>query len=206
MDRTRQLNQLGQHLAGVFQNRQQALENPAQYVHLRLWICPVALFTEDSHTFFMEQASAAFAQPPYRQRLLRVRYLSESLTAEYYAFKKPQAFQGAAQATEKLTHLTEADLQSLSGSRLQITSHVCSDAKIFKARQNPGELCQFTIDGQTKYVELGFDVVVPTRANQKPARFLMYDKGINRKDGKPIWGALQGPFQLEKINDLSALR
>ncbi|MEO1297451.1 MAG: chromophore lyase CpcT/CpeT [Cyanobacteria bacterium J06636_16] len=202
MDQTRQLNELGHCLAGVFQNRQQALENPAQFVHLRLWICPVVLFREDSHTFFMEQASASFTQPPYRQRLLRIRWLGDHLTAEYYALKQPQSFQGAAQATERLANLAESDLQPLIGSRLRVTSHACTNTTRFEARQLPGEWCQFTIEGRVKYVELGFDAIAPT-ARQEPAAFLMYDKGIDPENGKAIWGALQGPFQLEKIEALS---
>ncbi|MDJ0689048.1 MAG: CpcT/CpeT family chromophore lyase [Xenococcaceae cyanobacterium MO_188.B32] len=43
-----QLIALGTYLAGEFDNQQQALAEPAWYVHLRLWKRPVPLFTEDS--------------------------------------------------------------------------------------------------------------------------------------------------------------
>ncbi|MBE7379855.1 MAG: chromophore lyase CpcT/CpeT [Leptolyngbya sp. SIO1E4] len=208
MDHVTQLNQLGQCLAGVFQNRQQALAAPAWFVHLRLWSCPVALFTEDSFTFFIEQASAAFTQPPYRQRLLRVRWsqaaFTGDLTAEYYALKQPQAFQGAAQAPERLQALTPDDLQPLTGSRLQVTPQLRSAATCFEARHYPGERCQFAIDGEIKYVELAFDAISPVANSQEQAAFLMYDKGMDPDTGKATWGALRGPFELQKVEDLSA--
>ena len=204
MDHATRLDQLGKCLAGVFQNRQQALADPAWFVHLRLWIYPIALFAEDSHTFFLEQASAAFAQPPYRQRLLRIRWLADNLTAEYYALKQPIKFQGAAQAPERLTVLSKSDLQPLVGSCLQVTSHLKPSSICFEARHYPGEHCQFIIDGQTKYVQLAFYAVAPEPGSLEKSTFLMADKGIDPNTGKATWGALNGPFRLEKVEDLSS--
>ena len=189
-------------LAGVFQNRDQALADPAWFVHIRLWCHPVALFNEDSATFFIEQASAAFSQAPYRQRILRVRLIANELTAEYYALKDPSAFQGAAQDAAWLKTLTLDDLQSLSGSRLRVTVNSQVDAIRFEGRHYPGERCQFTVGGEGKWVELAFDAIAPLSDPEKTA-FWMYDKGINPATGKVIWGAKNGPFKLAKIEDLS---
>jgi hypothetical protein len=187
----------------VFQNRRQALAEPAWYVHLRLWSYPIALFTEDSVTFFIEQASAAYAQPPYRQRVLRLRSQAGDLTAEYYALKQPEAYRGATQAPERLAALTEEQLQSLQGSRLPVTVSPEGAMTRFVARQYPGERCQFSINGELKQVELGFDAIVPQPGSAEPAAFWMYDQGINPNTAEPTWGALKGPFQLLKIEDWS---
>ncbi|MEM9002179.1 MAG: chromophore lyase CpcT/CpeT [Cyanobacteria bacterium P01_F01_bin.86] len=204
MDDAIQLNTLGCCLAGVFQNRQQALADPVWFVHLKIWIYPVAIFTEDSHTFFIEQASANLSQPPYRQRLLRVRWLANQLTAEYYALKQPQVFQGAAQATERLTMLTEADLQPLKGACLPVKYRADSQGTYFEARHSPGERCQFVINGEFRYVELGFDAVAPSARSQQAPAFLMYDKGLDPETTQSTWGALNGPFRLEKVEDFSS--
>lgn len=213
MEHVTQLKQLGHCLAGVFQNREQALAEPAWFVHLRLWSYPVTLFTEDSFTFFIEQASAAFAQLPYRQRILRVRLLntnstelllSSDLTAEYYALKQPQAYQGATQSPERLKAITEDDLQPLSGSQLQVTSYQQQSVIRYEARQRPGERCQFIVNGEVKNVELAFDAFAPAIDSQEGATFLMYDKGIEPETGKVTWGAINGPFRLKKVEDFSS--
>lgn len=197
-----QFQRLGRCLAGAFQNRQQALAEPSWYVHLKLWIHPTALFAEDSLTFFMEQASAAYKQPPYRQRLLRLRLQATTLTAEYYALKQPEAFCGAAQSPARLAQLTTDDLQMLEGSTLLINSHSNDAETRFEARQYPGERCQFLVNGETKYVELAFDAIAPHSADRQQGSFLMYDKGIDPDTGKATWGALRGPFRLLKVEDL----
>ena len=213
MEYETQLNHLGRSLAGIFQNRQQALAEPAWVVHLRLWSYPVVLFSEDSFTFFIEQASAAFAQPPYRQRLLRVRWsngdsvkslTAGNLTAEYYALKQPQLYQGAAQNPERLSTLKEHDLQPLQCGRLRVTSQFQPNAICFQARQYPGERCQFFVNGEARYVELAFDAICPIASGQEQATFLMYDKGIDLITGKAIWGALKEPFRFKKIEDFSS--
>jgi hypothetical protein len=89
---------LARYMAGEFDNQQQALADPAWYVHLRLWQRPVPLFTEDSLTLFAEQANIVNLDKPYRPRILRL-YLSDttpaSLQVQYYMLKDPEAIRGA---------------------------------------------------------------------------------------------------------------
>ncbi|HEY9890145.1 MAG TPA: chromophore lyase CpcT/CpeT [Candidatus Obscuribacterales bacterium] len=205
MNPEEQFQQLSRCLAGIFQNREQALAEPAWYVHIRLWSCPIPLFREDSATFFIEQASAAYPQPPYRQRVLRLRSQATGLTAEYYALQEPTAFQGAAQEQERLQGLMITQLQPLVKSQLKITAQLQPDTCRFEARQLPGERCEFTVNGETKFVELAFDAIAPTAGSQAEAAFWMYDKGIDPNTGKATWGALNGPFKLKKVEDWSAL-
>ncbi|MDJ0543283.1 MAG: CpcT/CpeT family chromophore lyase, partial [Microcystis sp. M53601_WE4] len=56
--------------------------------------------------------------------------------------------------------------------------------------------CQFTYEGTTYQVALGFEV---TSHSLKT-----YDKGLDPGTGKGIWGALLGPYQYEKKQDFSA--
>lgn len=200
VDPSAQFKFLGHCLAGVFQNRQQALANPTWFVHLKLWIHPINLFTEDSIAFFLEQASAAYPQPPYRQRVLRIRPDVDGLVAEYYALQQPQSYQGAAQNPARLALLKENELQTLANSRLSISSRDEPTGRLFEGRQAPGEQCQFFVDGAVKYVQLAFDVL----ERNGNTTFKMYDKGIDPNTGNATWGALQGPFILQKIEDFSS--
>jgi len=189
---------LSRTLSGTFQNRDQALADPAWYVHLQLWCRPTSLFADDSVTFLLEQASAAFEQAPYRQRILRVREDHGQLTAEYYALKNPLAWQGSTQMPERLQALKSEDLQPLVNSRLSITTISDASTTRFEARQHPGKYCQFAVSGETKLVELAFDAIAPQAHSSSPAAFWMYDKGIDAVTNKPTWGALHGPFKLVK--------
>jgi hypothetical protein len=199
------LTQLSHCLAGVFQNREQALAEPAWYVHLKLWSYPVPLFA-DSATFFIEQASAAFNQPPYRQRVLRIFAPSanpEQIIAEYYALKSPHEFQGGAEEPQKLHRLTPDQLQSLSGSQLLVQAYELTHGTRFEARQPPGEYCRFAVNGEVKGVQLGFDAIAQAPSSAESSAFWMYDKGIDLQTGKTTWGATSGPFRLIKIQDWS---
>ncbi|MGF1458916.1 MAG: CpcT/CpeT family chromophore lyase [Leptolyngbyaceae cyanobacterium] len=196
---------LGRTLAGTFQNRAQALADPAWYVHIRLWCYPTQLFPQDGITFLIEQASAAYRQDPYRQRLLQIRQEADTLSAEYHALKHPLAFQGATQMPEQLQKLSSEDVQPLVNSQLLVRVVSTSTSTRFEARQSPGERCQFTIDGEVKAVELAFDAIAPHHPNQQSAAFWMYDKGIDTATSKPTWGAIHGPFKLDKVADASAI-
>lgn len=204
MDQAQALRSLAECLAGSFQNRKQALADPTWYVHFRIWMRPVALFTEDSVTLFIEQASAAYAQPPYRQRVLRLSLTGTDLTAEYYALKDPSQFQGATQAVERLRQMTVEDLVPLQGSRLKVVVSIQHGRSHFEARHYPGERCEFSVNGEAKVVELAFDAIAPSVSSEQPAQFLMYDKGIDPATGNALWGAKFGPFNLEKDTDYSA--
>ena len=204
MELSEQFRQLSQCLAGVFQNREQALAAPVWFVHFKLWIYPTPLFAEDSATFFLEQASATYAQLPYRQRILRVQATADALSVEYYALKERLAWQGAAQSPERLKTLTPEHLQPLSGSRLPVTVYAEGDTTRFEARQRPNELCQFEVNGEMKWVKLAFDAIAPAPSSPASAAFWMYDQGIDPATGKATWGATNGPFKLDKIQDFSA--
>lgn len=186
-------------LSGIFQNREQALADPAWFVHLRLWCCPTPPLSAEEATFFIEQASAAFSQPPYRQRILQLRQGSEGITAEYFALKEPEKWRGASVQPERLNELSMDDLQRLQGSCLRVDANVERNATRFEARQFPGERCQFVVNGEKKFVELGFDAIAPLPHSATPTAFWMYDKGIDATTGKFTWGAINGPFKLIKV-------
>ena len=81
---------LGKYLAGEFDNQEQALAEPVWYVHLRMWLRPIDLFPEDSITLFAEQANIINLDRPYRQRIMRLKPGSDSLSAIQVQFYMPQ--------------------------------------------------------------------------------------------------------------------
>lgn len=197
------LIRLGHCLSGAFSNRQQALADPVWFVQLRLWCRPISVFRQDSLTFFLEQVNVAVSHSPYRQRVLRLRQEGTQLIAQYYALKQPDQFQGAAQAPERLAAIAPEDLRSLTGGCLLIQRQATTAGDRYEARHRPGERCQVEINGQPKQVELGFDALSPQPRQHQPPTFWMYDKGYDPHQQRYTWGALHGPFRLEKTVDYS---
>jgi hypothetical protein len=188
------LQTLAHHLAGEFDNRTQAIAEPAWFVHLKLWHCPVPLFAADSFTLFAEQANVLTIDRPYRQRLLRLQSSSEAnsaLQVQYYSFKDPGRFSGAGQQLERLQQVSLDEIELLPGCVLQVYSKTCSDGTIaFSATPPAAARCCFTYAGETRQVELGFE--------SRSQEFFSYDKGVDPKTGKALWGAIMGPYQFAK--------
>lgn len=191
---------LARYMAGEFDNQQQAIAEPAWYVHLRLWQRPVPLFTEDSLTLFAEQASILNLDHPYRPRILRLS-VSEatppSLQVQYYKVKDIEAIQGAGRRPELLRQLTTEQIEFLPGCILTVQPHqLGSNSYKFSASSATGSPCCFSYQGNTYQVSLGFEAT--------SAEFFSYDKGIDPVTGKATWGALLGPFRFTKRQDFAA--
>jgi CpeT/CpcT family (DUF1001) len=195
-----QLTALGRYMAGEFDNREQAIADPAWYVHLRLWQRPVSLFTEDSLTLYAEQANILKLDQPYRPRIIRLQERSQpqpSLHVQYYMIKDPALVQGAGSHPERLQNLTLEQIELLPGCTLEVTQQqTATNSYHFQATPPADCICRFTFRGQIIQVSLGFEA--------SPEAYLTYDKGIDIDTGKPIWGALLGPYRYTKCQDFSA--
>lgn len=182
-------------LAGEFDNREQALAEPAWYVHLRLWQVPVDLFVENSLSLFVEQVNIITPNNPYRQRIMQLRLNRSSgeqcLQVQYYMPKNPTVLAGAGRNRELLKGLKSSDLELLPGCILNINTQViAANSYRFIAKPPRDTNCCFTYQGKTIQVSLGFEVT--------SSQLLSYDKGIDLETGKATWGAILGPFSYIK--------
>ena len=203
-----QLIALGKYLAGEFDNQQQALAEPAWYVHLRLWKRPVPLFTEDSITLFAEQASVVNLDQPYRPRIFRLKQSEEDpqqLKVDYYMFQDISAVKGAGRNPDLLKQITTEQIEFLPNCSLNIKVEQFATGYCFETLKNsdrakPGSEadrpCTFTYQNNTYQVSLGFKVT--------ETELQTYDKGIDPQTGKAIWGALMGAYRFSKLQDFSS--
>ena len=186
-----ELINLSQYLLGEFDNKKQALEQPAWYVHLRLWQRRVNLFTEDSITLFAEQASVVNINQPYRPRILRLRD-RDSIEIEYYMFKDITKVLGGGSNPQKLSNITLEDIEFLPNCTLKVTTNLISpDNYCFTTSPLTETPCSFNYQGNNYQVFIGFEV---TKSELKT-----YDKGIDPNTGKGIWGALMGAYEFQKL-------
>ena len=181
------LKTLATYLAGEFDNQAQAFDEPAWYVPVRLWHRPLSIWRDRGFAFYAEQSNALKLDQPYRPRVFLISAPNGSIQMDYFQIKDPSPLRGGGRSPNKLTQLHPDNLIALPGCTLAVTP----GANEFSARPQPGCQCQFTVDGTVREVELGFDA--------GPSHLNTYDKGINPDTGKPIWGALMGPYRYQKI-------
>ncbi|MGC9502647.1 chromophore lyase CpcT/CpeT [Baaleninema sp.] len=185
-----QVNILARLLAGEFDNGEQARENPAWFVHIRLWHRPLPISIDGDLALFAEQAPALKLQQPYRQRVLVLKLGEVSpLRVEYKAFREPTKFKGAGANPQLLESLTQEDLEDLPGCVLEVSDR----AGVFVAEPPEGAKCCFQYDGKTRQVELGFEA--------SAGRFRSFDRGIDPETGRGLWGALMGAYDFQKLQD-----
>ena len=115
------LTALSTYLAGEFSNQVQAIEQPAWYVNLRLWIRPVPIFTDDSITLFAEQANILKLEQPYRPRILRLRQ-REEIEVEFYMFEDLATGKGAGQNRDKIEQITPNKIKFLPNCTLKVAT------------------------------------------------------------------------------------
>ena len=188
-----ELINLSQYLVGEFDNQKQALEQPAWYVHLRLWQRRIDLFTEDSMTLFAEQASVVNIDKPYRPRILRLRE-QNGLQIEYYMFKNITKVVGAGSNPEKLANITTEDIEFLPNCTLKVSTNIVSSNNYkFTTAPVTETPCSFNYQNNNYQVFIGFEA---TKSELKT-----YDKGIDPNTGKGIWGALMGAYEFQKLEN-----
>lgn len=191
-----QLEALAAYLAGEFDNQQQALEQPAWYVHLRLWIRPVPIFTQDSLTLYAEQANIIKLDQPYRPRILRLRQ-REEIEVEFYMFEDIATARGAGQNKDLIQQITPEKIKFLPNCTLKVaTEQLASGKYCFKTTPVTDKSCRVTYQGTTFQVFLGFEATAD--------ELQTYDKGIDPETGRGTWGALMGAYRFTKRQDFSA--
>ena len=188
-----ELNTLADYMTGEFENKAQAIADPAWFVHLRLWQKPVPLFQEDSITLFAEQANALYLDKPYRPRLMRIQAREDGkLQVQYYIPQDFTAIRGAGANPDRLQQFTPDEFELLPGCLLTVTwQQLSSNSYHFKAAIPPDAKCCFTFQGNTQQVNLGFEAA--------PEEFLSYDKGIDTNTGAAKWGAIMGAYRFKKL-------
>ena len=185
---TASLKTLATYLAGEFDNQAQAREEPVWYVPVRLWHRPLDFWRDRGFAFYAEQSNALKLDQPYRPRVFLVSELNGQIQVDYFQFKDASPVRGGGRSPEKLTQLSPDNLIALPGCTLTVTP----EPEQFAARSQPDCKCQFTVDGTVREVKLGFDAGL--------SHLNTYDQGIDPDTGKPIWGALMGPYQYQKMD------
>jgi CpeT/CpcT family (DUF1001) len=188
MTQSQALATLAQWLAGEFDNQKQAIDQPAWFVHLRLWHRPVRLRIEGNLALFAEQANVLQLDRPYRQRIAVLQPTGDAqiFRVQYWAFKQPDCFKRAGANPPLLELLSLEDLEPLPGCVLTVTQQ----GDRFTAEPPPDAKCYFQYEGKTRQVVLGFEV--------SETQFWSRDRGVDPETGAGLWGAMLGAYEYQK--------
>lgn len=186
---------LANYLTGEFTNQEQALAEPAWYVHLHLWHRPIVGLFSEGITFFAEQANVLKLDQPYRQRLLQLKEVASNplhIQVQYYKILIPTDFRGAGANPALLDNLTLEQVELLPDCVLDVTiSQPSFPDYYFEALPTSDRPCSFSYENKTYQVQLGFATSL--------GHFFSYDKGLNPLTGKAIWGAILGAYRFTKF-------
>lgn len=184
---------LAQWLAGEFENTAQSQEQPAWFVHLRLWHRPLPWRVDGNLALFAEQANVLYLDQPYRQRILVLQETASpnQLRVQYFAVPSPEQVRGAGANPALLQALNPADLEYLPGCELLVT---CTP-DTYTAKPPTGAKCCFQYNGEMRQVVLGFQAY--------SSRYLSYDRGVDPQTGQALWGAIMGAYDFQKCRDFA---
>ncbi|MGL5083971.1 MAG: chromophore lyase CpcT/CpeT [Microcoleaceae cyanobacterium] len=176
---------LAQWIAGDFSNQEQAVANPKDYAHIRVFFRPLSFDFFSGIGFYSEQVYDYDIWSPYRQGIHRFVAQENQVYIENYSLKDGFLYAGAGHEPEILKTIRPDSIQR---------RYNCS--MIFKREGNlllggvEGEHCLIERDGQQTYLISTVELTETT--------FISWDRGFDLNTHEQVWGSAQGPLKFKK--------
>lgn len=179
---------LRSYLSGSFSSAGQAARDPAYY-DIDLHMTPMWTWRDDGPWLYVEQALAATADRPYRQRVYKLERTGDGrFWSRVFEFPEPAAHAGAWQSGSPLSELSPADLEERVG--CAVTMAWDGQSRSFTG-STAGTGCPSELNGAayaTSQVVLGSE------------RLLTWDRGYDAT-GQQVWGATEGGYEFVRVPD-----
>ena len=174
------LEKLVHRMTGDFSSQMQSMRD-SDYYDIRLHVRPIWTNDGSAHWLYVEQASAADENKPYRQRIYKVENAGElSLRSSVYTLPSPEKWIGAYNNTDLFETLTPADITLLEG----CTVYMEQQNGVFTGSTR-GKDCQSKLKG----AQYATSTVLIT-----DEMLISWDQGFDA-DGKQVWGATRGGYE-----------
>jgi CpeT protein len=168
-------------MTGSFSSAAQAEADPENFWDIRLEMAPIWRDRTDARWLYVEQASAASLDRPYRQRVYRVTQVGENLfESAVFSLPDPGSAIGAWKGEAPLGDLTPEDL---------IVRQGCS---VFLSRADDGSFRGSTRDKECTS-NLRGAVYATSEIVIQADRLLSWDRGFDAED-QQVWGAEKGGY------------
>ncbi|MGB7429262.1 MAG: chromophore lyase CpcT/CpeT [Microcoleaceae cyanobacterium] len=174
-------------LAGEFSNQKQAIKNPKEYPHIRVFFRPLPFDFFSGIGFYSEQVYDYDLWSPYRQGIHRVIEQQNQVYIENYSLKDSILYAGAGREREILNTITPGCIER---------RYHCS--MVFKPE---GDLFRGGVEGQNCMIEkLGHQTYLVSQVELTQTTFSSLDKGLDINTHEQIWGTRTGPLKFEKCH------
>lgn len=184
---------LAQALAGHYNNKQQAIDNPVWFANIHVYQCPLPWSVFGGYGFYIEQVYDLDLSKPYRQAAIHLTATEgAAVRIENYAIKNPERFVGAGRDFSKLDALQASDLIHLAECAVLAERY----GEGFKGASIPGKGCQITRKGRQTYLKSEF--------TWSRSRYRTLDQGLDPDTNEVVWGSVWGHFEFEKAEDYAA--
>lgn len=181
----RDLKTLIKWMTGHFSSQAQSLRDSA-YFDIRLHIQPIWKNDKDNHWLYVEQATAAAENKPYRQRVYKVESDGKNgFKSIVYTLPNPEKWIGAYKNPDLFKDLNPAQLSLRDGCTVYLERQ--PDGSFSGATKGNG--CESNLRG-AKYAS---SKVTITKRLLKS-----WDQGFNEK-GEQVWGATKGGYEFVKL-------
>ncbi len=181
----RDLKTLLQWMTGDFSSQAQS-QRDSDYYDIRLHIQPIWKSEKGVHWLYVEQATAAAQDKPYRQRVYKVaRDGKNGFKSIVYTLPTPEKWVGGYKNTEVFNALKPADLSLREGCTVFLERK--PDGR-FSGSTNADD-CESTLRG-AKYAS--------SKVTITKNMLLSWDQGFNEK-GEQVWGATKGGYEFVKL-------
>lgn len=173
---SRALTRLQQWMVGRFSSEAQAAGD-STFFDIRLLVIPIWQQRTDGYWLYVEQATAAATDKPYRQRIYRLTQNGEQFISTIYTFPNPLQKAGNLAAVERLT---PDSLTTRSGCEVILKQK----AKSAFEGSTVAKRCPSELRGAT---------YATSEALLSKDRMVTLDRGYNAAD-RQVWGSTRGGY------------
>ncbi len=177
---------LAQWMAGDFSNQKQALNQPREFSHIRVFWRPLPFDFFGGIGFYSEQMYDYDLWAPYRQGIHRFVDQGDQIYIENYAIKDSLRYAGAAREQRILKTLTKEMIERRTHCSMVFRRH----DQAFHGGVEPGDQCLIERNGCQTY--LISDVQV------SDGFWSSWDRGMNCATHDRVWGGEYGPMHFER--------
>lgn len=169
------------YLTGVFSSRQQAEDEPDDFLHIRLVCLPIWEERGDGPWLYVEQAAGSRLDAPYRQRVYHLRRSDDLVISDVYTLPDEGAAVACWLEDEPLGDVSPDDLVLRDGCSIEL---VAVGASEFQG-STVGDSCPSALFGAT---------YATSHVSMREGLLESWDRGYDA-DGNQVWGAEAGPYR-----------
>lgn len=177
---------LAQWMAGDFSNQKQALRQPREFSHIRVFFRPLPFNFFNGIGFYSEQMYDYDLWSPYRQGIHRFVDKTDHIYIENYALQNAPIYAGAARESSILKTITPEVIER----RTHCSMIFRRQDQAFQGRVEPGNQCLIERNGCQTYLVSEVDV--------SEDRWSSWDRGLSCETHEPVWGGEHGPMHFER--------